>query len=206
MRIARSLGMFVIIAVTMLSVPASALGAGPRTPRLPTSAADWATFSSQEQASALVYEKSLYDSAAAAGTLSWTSASATDGTAGAMSAESITSVAAQCGLSWTFVGSGTWTYGWAYVDTSFAAYQIYAGHPPASTDDQFIRAGTVLQYFYAYSVGAGSSYEYAQSDSNFKWFFENINYRIKSWMGAQQYQNGAWQLGPNAYCTYSANP
>jgi hypothetical protein len=75
----------------------------------------------------------------------------------------------------------------------------------ASTMDQFVRAGTILQYFYKFSVGAGSSYEYAQSDSNFKWFFENINYRVKSWMGAQQYQNGAWQLGPNAYCTYAAN-
>jgi len=204
MRIARTVGLILLIAVTTLSVPASTLGVGPRPPRLPSSAADWATFTPTEQATALAYEKSLYDAAGANGTLTWTSA--TGSTAGTMSSDSITSVDAQCGLSWTNVGSGTWTYGWAYVDTSFAAYQIYAGHPPASTDDQFIRAGTVLQYFFAYSTGGGSSYEYAQSDSNFKWFYENINYRIKSWMGAQQYQNGAWQLGPNAYCTYSANP
>jgi len=214
MRVAKRFGLGLTIALFSLAVPAASLGATPSAPRLPSSAADWATFSPQERAAALDYESSLFEAALAAGTLKWTSGSARPTVGGvtaestsklaATSASTLLSVDARCGLSWTFVGSGTWTYGWAYVDTDFPAYLIYAGKPPSS--NQFIRSGTVLQYFYKYSQGAGSSYEYAQSNSNFKWAFENINYRTKSWMGVQRYQGGAWQLGPDAYCTYSANP
>lgn len=208
MRVSRHLGLVLAVVVLSLVFPGSSLGANQRAPRLPSSAADWATFTAQERSAALAYENGRYEAALAAGTLKWTtgSASPVTMTADGMAIEAVTSVDARCGLSWTFVGSGTWTYGWAYVDTSFPAYHIYAGEPPVASMNQFIRSGTILDYFYDYSVGAGSSYEYAQSDSNFKWFFENINYRTKAWMGVQRYQGGAWQLGPDAYCTYSANP
>jgi hypothetical protein len=111
------------------------------------------------------------------------------------------SVTAECGLASTFVGSGSWTKGYAWVDAPWPAYAIYAGKPPTSTMNQFIRQGQILDRFYAYSYGAGRSYEYAESTMNFKWAFESVQYRTKSWMGVQRYQGGAWQLGPDAYCT-----
>lgn len=207
-RYAVLLGMLALL----LALPVSSLGASAPVPRQPSSAADWATFTAHERAAALAHQRTQFEAAQAAGTLEWTSVS---GNSAAISshnaaqpaeAEAVTTLDYNCGLSWTFVGSGTWTYGWAWVDTSYPAYNIYAGKPPTSTMDQFIRSGTILQYFYKYSVGAGSSYEYANSDSNFKWWFENINYRTKAWLGVQRYQGGAWQLGPNQYCTVAANP
>jgi hypothetical protein len=208
MRRIRGFGILLAIVAISLAVPASSLGSTQRAPRLPSSATDWATFTPSERAAALAYERTRFEAALAAGTLEWTSGSASPTAVNSdeMSVEAVTSVDARCGLSWTFTGSGTWTYGYAWVDTSFPAYHIYAGEPPVATMNQFIRSGTILEYFYKYSVGAGSSYEYAQSGSNFKWFFENINYRTKSWMGVQRYKNGSWQLGPDAYCTYTANP
>ncbi len=173
--------------------------------RLPVSAADWASFTSTERAAAYAYVAAEYARLEASGKLVVhtvsTSALAVSAT-GDTAASSTTGYGA-CGFNYVNASGGTWTSAWATTTTTSAVPWIDTG-VYAAQRDLFWRGSTQLDYFFA-GGGLNSTYVYASSSTNWKWWFEQVRYTVQSWHTAGVY-GGPYVLGPLAYCSMDFSP
>lgn len=173
--------------------------------RLPVSAADWASFTPTERAAAYAYVAAEYARLEASGKLVVrtvsTSAAAVDGAA-AVTATSTTGYGT-CGFNYVNTSGGTWTSAWASTTTTGAVPWIDTG-VYAAQRDLFWRGNTQLDYFYA-GGALNSTYVYASSSTNWKWWFEQVRYTVQSWHTAGVYGD-PYVLGPLAYCSMNFSP
>lgn len=172
-------------------------------PRLPTSAADWATFSSTQQAAALDYVWNEFQSQLKAGTAVVNTVGRTE--TGTLSQDSgpasvTVSVSYNCPIQWTDLPEGTWTRGGGWTDTSSNVYYIAASR--VGLKGQFLRDGALQGNWYNEIYG-GASHAESWSGYNWKWFYEHFNFTNKGWHGARLTSGGTWLLGPDRYCTVS---
>lgn len=84
-------------------------------------------------------------------------------------------------------------------------YILYAGQP-GTYAGRFYRDGVQINTWYQYIEGGGASHVEYWTDYDWKWWFESPEYFNAGYHGAEQYDGGPWQLGPNKYCTVSAQP
>ena len=196
----------VSLALSVVFVLASALPAAANSgkPRIPRDAADWAAFTVAERQAAIGWEYQQLQTALMSGvaivrevTESGTLALLTIG------ASPMVTVTYQCTIQWTNLPEGTWTRGGGWTNSTSPMYQIYASQPGTYVG-RFYRDGSQIKTwsYLAYNVSRAETY----TDYDWKWWFEHPSYFSSGYHGAQQYYGGAWQLGPNQYCSISAQP
>lgn len=185
----------------------SAMGAASAQPavRLPTSAADWATFTTAQRQAALSYVTKEFEDARANGTLIIKSIDAAGAlsvasTAGAFAPASITA-GVDCGFNVSSFTEGTWTWGWANANTTAPVWEIDTGW--WDTTDLFYRDNSLLQHFGQGFEGGSNSYVYASTTANFKWWFEQATYVVQSWGTAQTSYHSYVMHDRYCYLSYS---
>lgn len=191
-----------VMASLLTAVPSASAG----TPRLPSSATDWATFTPSEKAAALKYAEVLYHRALAAGTVEHhlLPAEVLDAATVASPAPTIST----CGLHWDNYPQGSYTYAWGeagfYYPTVNATY-IAAGRQ--AKPGKLLRDGNQVQTFWeelynpphwngAYTVVN------PQSPSDFKWWFEHPSYTARSYNTVKA-GTTHW-VGPDQTCSVTA--
>lgn len=174
------------------------------TVRLPSGAADWATFTPSERAAAYAYEAEVYARVKAAGKLvvQTYSVRAVPLSAAEPAATLVTGYG-QCGFNVTQQQAGTWTSAWATTTTTTAVGWIDTG-VYNSQRDLFFRGGSQLAWFMA-GGQLNSTYVFASSSANFKWWFEQAQYTVQSWHTAGASYSGPYVLGPAAYCSLNVS-
>jgi hypothetical protein len=189
-------------AVVSLSLSVTVVSA--RTPRMPISAADWATFTPSERTAAVAYAAVLSERALARGQVEHHSVTATV----TQSLSSPAPTISTCGLQWDNYPWGTYIYAWGeagfYYPTVHATY-IAAGKQ--SKPGRLLRDGNQVQTFWqewwnpdyhnnAYTVVN------PQSPSDFKWPFEHPNYTGRSYNTVRA--GTTYWVGPDAVCSVTA--
>jgi hypothetical protein len=194
-----------ITVVLLLALVPSTLAA---TVRIPTSAADWATFTTQEQQAAYNHEAAVFarQKASKAVTVHTVGASAvlvtSSGPASVVSAAAAVTAVKNCGFNYVNLADGTWTSAWATTGASKAMW-VDTGYK-SNQWNKFFRANTQLDTFRA--ANSSATYVFASSDTNFKWWFEQVRYTVQSWHTAGTTYNGPYYLGPLAFCTHNFSP
>jgi hypothetical protein len=196
------LSLLIVSLLTQVS-PGSAAGV-----RLPKDAADWARFTNVEKQAAYAHEAAEFARLNASGSLKWQSTEPSQAvpvaaaSASASSAAAITGTAnGWCGFNYVGLPDGTWTSA-AATTTASEAMWVDTGYYQ-NQHDRFYRGTSLLDTFYA--ADSSDTYVYASSDTNFKWWFEQVRYTVESWHSAGVY-GGPWVLGPKAFCTSNFMP
>lgn len=184
----------------ILTLASTGTASAANVPRLPTSAADWMTFSPQERKAALDYEETVFRQLLASGNAVVHSNAAA--TSNSLTALTVT-VTYQCPIQWINLPQGSEVRGGGWTDASASMSTIYASYP-GTYIGKFYRDGVVIDYWYSYLHDTNHAESW--TGYNFKWWFEHPNYFNSGYHGAQQYAGGAWQLGPNQYCSTTASP
>jgi hypothetical protein len=184
-----------VVAVTPVS-------AGSVQPRLPTSVADWATFSDAEQSAALTYEwdilqKSLQDGTAKVHQVDRTDDGQLVQTDG-LDALTIT-YDWNCPIQWVDQIGGAWFRGGGWTDTSQNVYYIAASR--VGLKGQFLRDGVLSGNWY--NEKYNDSHAESWSGYSWRWSFEYIHWVNKGWHTIRPVNGGSHLLGPDAYCTVS---
>lgn len=188
-----------VIAIMVLLAASQPTAFAASAPRLPTSAADWATFSATERAEAMAYVRHQLDDALAAGVVpNQVSSGLADASMASLEYVATISVTYLCQIQWIDVGSGMWVRGGGWTDASYPIYTIYAGRQ--GLKGQFLRDGQLLANWWQQAWNNVSHAE-SWTGYNFKFFFEHPSYFVKGWHGAQQTSGGTWLLGPDRYCS-----
>ncbi len=116
-----------VIAATLL---VSTLGVGTvsakQAPRLPTGAADWATFTAAEQQAAIDYERQLLDEGLRNGTVATQSVLAPAALSALAPLTATASASGACGFHVRNVSGGRWIAGGGYTDATDYMQDIYA--------------------------------------------------------------------------------
>ena len=172
------------------------------TPRLPTSAADWTTFTPGERDAALSYEWTQFQALLASGSIHATSVTQSGVTqSGGGRLAPLVTATYSCQVQWYNVPEGSYVRGGGWTDTSANVYYQYASRP--GLQGQFLRDGSLKSNWWSTTYNGSHAENWTGYD--FKWWFEHPNYVTKGWHGAEL-SNGTWILGPDQYCTASASP
>jgi hypothetical protein len=183
-----SVMMAVLMTIALGTGAAQASGA----PRIPTTAAEWATFTPRERDAALTYEWQQFQILLASGNAHPVSVVQS----GQQSASPLVSATYSCEVQWIDLPQGSYVRGGGWTDTSATVYYQYASRQ--SLPGQFLRDGTLKANWWAETLN--SSHAESWTGYDFKWAFEHPRYVVKGWHGAEL-SNGTWILGPNQYCT-----
>ncbi|MDO8483583.1 MAG: hypothetical protein Q7S35_01415 [Candidatus Limnocylindrales bacterium] len=189
MRLHGKILMLTIIVAMLAPVSTSAVG-----PRLPKSAADWATFSLVERTAALESVRREFLRDQELGNITWNAKQSTFSTLAQQGG-------GDCTIYWVGYPNGTFVraQGHVFITTDGPpASDIYVGK--ATKTGQLLRDGVLKQTYYQQTSGVYSVD--AISSDDFKWWFEHANYVNKVWLGAKT-ASGDWVVGPEAYCTVS---
>lgn len=192
----------VLLAVVALFGVSISTAAAVSKPRMPTGAADWATFSSTERAAALDYvsrelQSQLASGSAVVHTVGRSDAGVVSETLGP--AAVTTTVDYNCPIQWIDLPEGSWTRGGGWTDASSSIYYIAASR--TGLQGQFLRDGSLLSNWY--SEQYNSSHAENWTGYNWKWWYESFNFVNKGWHSARATSGGTWLLGPDQYCTVS---
>ncbi len=186
------------IALLVFAAMFSSVGAGvasAKTARIPTNAADWATFSPAERQAAYDWElQQVKASNKAPVRVGMAQAVIQTGGVSPLSL----SASGICGFNYIQNGSGTLTWSYADLTTSQVVAWLDTGiTQETSYLDKFYRNGS--QWGTGYGSGAGSStHVNAQSAQNWKWWWEGATYTTQDWYTVEtSYNNYYWYL---AYC------
>lgn len=170
-------------------------------PRQPTGPDDWARFTPAERKAAIDYQWELFQAQLEAGTAVIQSTESADGLALIAAA----TATYDCPIQWTDRVQGSWTRGGGWTQATASMYTIYAGHNTQGQPGQYLgkfrRDGVLLNYWQNYTHNTDRAE--AWSPWNWKWWFEHPLYSNGGYHGAQQYEGGTWQLGPNRFCSKS---
>lgn len=174
----------------------SSVGAGvatAKTVRIPTGAADWATFTPAERQAAYDWElQQVKASNKAPVTVSMARAVIQTGGISPLSL----SASGYCAFSYIQNGSGTLTWSWADLTTSQVVYRLDTGITQETVYyDRFFRNNSQIDGGYGSSAGS-STHVYSESATNWKWWWEGATYTTQDWYTVQ--------TGPYTYYWYLA--
>jgi hypothetical protein len=193
----------IAVFASLLLVVATAGTAGASgQPRLPKSAADWASFSGAEQATALQYEFDILRASLRNGTADIHEIGRTgSGTLAQANGPSILTATYDynCPIQWVDQVGGAWFRGGGWTDVSQNVYYITASR--SGLKGQFLRDGVLSGNWYQ-EVYNGSHAE-NWSGYSWRWSFESIHWVNKGWHTIRLTNGGSYLLGPDAYCTVS---
>lgn len=172
-----------LVLLTSLLLPSTAAAASVR---IPTSAADWASFSASERSATMAWVWAQYDRLRVADKL-------VGGVATTMSAQASAATATgdvACGINQQNYPWGSYTSSWAQAYASQSMFAIDTGLTANQYGywDTFYRNGNVIHQF---GSGGGGYSAYAQSFTDFKFPWEMITYSIQAYGTAQQ-TPGVW--------------
>jgi hypothetical protein len=173
-------------------------------PRLPTSAADWASFSKAEREAALGYEwgilqRSLHDGTADVHQLDRTDSGSLVQRDG-LAALTIT-YDYNCPIQWVDQIGGAWFRGGGWTDASNQVYYIAASR--VGKQGVFLRDGVTVGNWYNEKYNDPSAHAESWSGYSWRWSFESIHWVNKGWHGIRPTSGGSWLLGPDASCIVS---
>jgi hypothetical protein len=202
-----------LVLVMMLGISAAPAAAKTAAVRLPTGAADWATFTPAEQKAAYdwVYNHEIKPSKATPTIVATAPAVFTQTASSGVAPMATTaiSVGGECGFGVVQYSYGTVVSGWSQVHTSQQVAWLDTGlngrdYTPTSSSsyiDQLWRNGA--KSYWTYGAVAPGTYVYASTSQDFKWFWESVHYFFQAW-DSVKLLNGTWYWR-NAYCNVSYN-
>lgn len=172
-------------------------------PRLPQSAADWATFTAQQKDAALAWEQAQYWRLLAAGELTPDMiATGTATGAASLAGSPLASVTAYgtCEIVRLPAAGGWFTRADGQTFASATVYWIDTGG--SGVQDRFSKNYIIIQRFESPYNGSGSWAE-GNALPDWTWIWEHPTYTVETFHTAWDYLNGYphYYLGPNAYCT-----
>ena len=170
---------------------ASPVAASTPVVRLPTSAADWATFSPAQRQAAYDWIHNDVITSKAKPTIVASSQIVIKSSG----IQPMVAVSGQCGISSTNYSWGSEVYGWAEIRTSQAVNWMDTGMQ--GNIDQLWRNG--VKSYTTYGGQGNGSYLYASTTQDHKWWWESVRYSFQTWSSVRLVYLGPWYWY-NAYC------
>jgi len=190
----------ILLVLAVLSAVPSAGAAAESKPRMPRSAADWATFSDMERTAAIdyVWRKLQYQFQSGTAVVTTVGRSDTGSIVEAAGpSAAMTTIDYNCPIQWIDLPEGTWTRGGGWTDSSSSLYYIAASR--SGLQGQLLRDGALVGNWYEEAYNTSHSENW--SGYNWKWWFEHFNFVNRGWHSARATSGGTWLLGPDQYCT-----
>jgi hypothetical protein len=174
-----------LLAVALVAASAAPVAATQPTVRIPTSAADWASFTPAEKTSTMKWVWAQKDRMVANGTWTWTEATGADtssaGTTGLASTLTTVSGSVNCGIKTNAQAWGTYATGWANVSTTASVFSLDTGLE--GIDNKFWHNSTLFNH--GWGAGGGGTYVYAESAQDFKFPWDTVTWQVQSWGSVQ---------------------
>jgi hypothetical protein len=187
-----------LLGVAFVATSATPVAAAKPTVRIPTSAADWATFTPAEKDATI---KWVWDQKArmeANGTWTWTEATGSDRSSADFSGLATTAAMSggvNCGIKTNQQPWATYATGWASTYTTATIWGLDTGLQ--GYKNKLFHNGTVFSQGWGAAAG-GATYVYAESSQDFKFPWDSVTWQVQSW-GSAQY-SATLYLFKNRYC------
>jgi hypothetical protein len=186
-----------LLGVALLMASATPVAAAKPTVRMPTSAADWSTFTPAEKDAAIEWIWDQKSRMEAEGTWEWTEAagsvtSSVDSSAPAATAAMSGGV--NCGIKTNVQPWATYATGWASTYTSASIWALDTGL--SGNTNKLYHNNTIFSQ--GWGAGTGGTYVYAESAQDFKFPWDSVTWQVQSW-GTAQYSTTSF-LFKNKFC------
>jgi len=183
--------MLVTLSIATFAGPVAASSS---TVRLPKSAADWATFTQTEKQAAYSWVNTHETTAPSTVVATAPAVSKSSGVQPMVSASF--TAGGECGYSVQNYSTGSRVAAWSQVHASQRPYWMDTGMQ--GYVDQLWRNGA--QSYTTYG-GTNTTYVYATTSYDWKWYWENVHYNFQAWDSVET-SAGVWYW-KNAYCNVS---
>ncbi len=169
-----------LLGVAFVAASAMPVAAAQPTVRMPTSAADWATFTPAQKDATMTWIWAQEARMVANGTWKWTEATGADASSAGTSAPATATTVSgsvNCGIKTNQQAIGTYATGWASTSASASVYYLTTGLD--GIQNNFWHNNT--NFSHGWAAGAPGTYVYAESYQDFKFAWDNVTWQVQSW-------------------------